>query len=177
MATQKSNKSKSSNGNGANLGFDVELFKTADKIHGNLEPAEYKHIVLGLVFLKYISDAFEARLDGLQQEDYADPEDPEDYRAANVFWVPQAARWSHLKASARSSDIGKIIDDAMTALEEDNPSLKGVLPKNYARPVLNKVMLGADQIDDNYCSASKVRFWCPSGNSNYIVSYGSQETT
>lgn len=142
MAQSKGKNSRPSNGNGANLGFEADLFKAADKMRGNLEPAEYKHIVLGLIFLKYISDAFEGKHAELEQEDYADPEDPEEYRAANVFWVPPAARWSHIKAKARSADIGKIIDDAMGALEDDNTSLRGVLPKNYARPALNKVMLG-----------------------------------
>jgi type I restriction enzyme M protein len=130
------------NQNGANLGFEAELFKTADKLRGNVDPAEYKHVVLGLIFLKYISDAFEAKQAELQQEEYADPEDPEEYRAANVFWVPQAARWSNLKANARQSDIGKRIDDALDAIEDYNRSLKGVLPKNYARPALSSIMLG-----------------------------------
>ncbi|MBK1670021.1 DNA methyltransferase [Rhodovibrio sodomensis] len=130
------------NQNGANLGFEAELFKTADKLRGNVDPAEYKHIALGLIFLKYISDAFEAKQAELQHEDYADPEDPEEYRAANVFWVPQAARWSNLKANARQSDVGKRIDDALDAIEDYNRSLKGVLPKNYARPALSSIMLG-----------------------------------
>jgi type I restriction enzyme M protein len=138
----KTNQQHKKNQNGANLGFEAELFKTADKLRGNVDPAEYKHIALGLIFLKYISDAFEAKQAELQHEDYADPEDPEEYRAANVFWVPQAARWSNLKANARQSDIGKRIDDALDAIEDYNPSLKGVLPKNYARPALSSIMLG-----------------------------------
>ena len=89
-----------SNG-GGNLGFEAELFKAADKLRGNLEPSEYKHVALGLIFLKYISEAFEAQHTKLQGEDFADPEDPEEYLAANVFWVPPEARWSHLQANAK----------------------------------------------------------------------------
>src|SRR6056297_2011083 len=133
-----------SNGGKANaqLGFEAELFKTADKLRGNMEPSDYKHVALGLIFLKYISDAFEAKRAELLNEDLADPEDPEEYLAENVFWVPKEARWSHLQAKAKQTTIGKDIDDAMLAIENHNPSLKGVLPKDYARPALNKVMLG-----------------------------------
>ncbi|MDR2260487.1 MAG: type I restriction-modification system subunit M [Azoarcus sp.] len=128
--------------NGGNLGFEAELFKAADKLRGNMEPGDYKHVALGLIFLKYISDAFEARHAQLLAEDGADAEDPDEYRADNIFWVPMEARWSHLQANARQSSIGTLIDEAMRAIEKDNPSLKGVLPKDYARPALNKVMLG-----------------------------------
>ena len=134
----KSNK----NNNGANLGFEAQLWATADKLRGNMEPSDYKHVALGLIFLKYISDAFEAKRAELLKEELADAEDPEEYLAENVFWVPREARWSHLQANARQSSIGKIIDDAMLAIEVKNESLKGVLPKDYARPALNKVMLG-----------------------------------
>ena len=106
-----------------------------------MDAAEYKH-VLGLIFLKYISDAFEEYRAQLEREPYADPEDPDEYRAKNVFWVPPEARWSHLKANARQPTIGKLVDDAMIAIERDNPSLKGVLPKEYARPALDKRRLG-----------------------------------
>jgi len=133
---------KKRDNNGANLGFEAKLFLAADKLRGNLEPGEYKHIVLGLIFLKYISDAFEAKRAALLQDEYADPEDPEEYLAENVFWVPKDARWSHLQANAKQKTIGKLIDDAMLAIEANNASLKGVLPKDYARPALNKVMLG-----------------------------------
>lgn len=131
------------NGNG-DLGFTAELFKAADKLRGNLEPSEYKHVALGLIFLKYISDAFEAKRAELEADEYADPEDPEEYLAAHVFWVPKEARWSHLQANAKRPEIGKLIDEAMEAIEKapSNESLKGVLPKNYARPTLNKTMLG-----------------------------------
>jgi len=128
--------------NGAHLGFEAQLWATADKLRGNMEPSDYKHVALGLIFLKYISDAFEAKRAELLDEDLADPEDPEEYLAENVFWVPKEARWSHLQAKAKQTTIGKDIDDAMLAIENHNPSLKGVLPKDYARPALNKVMLG-----------------------------------
>lgn len=128
--------------NGGNLGFEAQLWATADKLRGNMEPSDYKHVALGLIFLKYISDAFEAKRAALLKDDYADPEDPEEYLAENVFWVPKDARWSHLQAHAKQTKIGKFIDDAMLAIEASNASLKGVLPKDYARPALNKVMLG-----------------------------------
>ena len=128
--------------NGGNLGFEAELFKTADKLRGNMEPSDYKHVALGLIFLKYISDAFEARHAELLAEDAVAAEDKDEYLADNIFWVPKAARWSHLQASARQASIGLLIDEAMRAIEKDNESLKGVLPKDYARPALNKMMLG-----------------------------------
>lgn len=132
----------------SDLGFEADLFKAADRLRGNLEPSEYKHVVLGLVFLKYISEAFETYHVKLADDEYADPEDPEEYLAENIFWVPQEARWSNLRNRARDPSIGKIIDDAMEAIERvpANEKLKGVLPKNYARPTLNKEMLG-DLID------------------------------
>ena len=133
---------KKQNGNGANLGFEAQLWATADKLRGNMEPSDYKHVALGLIFLKYISDAFEAKRAELLQEELADAEDPEEYLAENVFWVPKEARWSHLQAKAKQPTIGKDIDDAMLAIEASNASLKGVLPKDHARPALNKVMLG-----------------------------------
>lgn len=130
------------NGNGAHLGFEADLFKAADKLRGNMEPSDYKHVVLGLIFLKYISDAFEARHQALLAEDPQAAEDRDEYLADNVFWVPKEARWSHLRANAKRPEIGTLIDDAMRVIEKDNESLKGVLPKDYARPALNKVMLG-----------------------------------
>jgi len=130
------------NGNGGYLGFEAELFKAADKLRGNMEPSDYKHVALGLIFLKYISDAFEAKHQALLAEDPAAAEDRDEYLADNVFWVPKEARWSHLQANAKLPTIGTLIDDAMRAIEKDNESLKGVLPKDYARPALNKVMLG-----------------------------------
>jgi type I restriction enzyme M protein len=130
----------------ANVGFEATLWATADKLRGTMDAAEYKHVVLGLIFLKYISDSFEEMHAQLTagKGDYkgADPEDPDEYRAANVFWVPPSARWSTLQDSARRPDIGKRIDDAMVAIEKDNPRLKGVLPKDFARPGLDKQRLG-----------------------------------
>jgi len=137
--------SSSSQTNGANLGYEAELFKAADKLRGNMEPSDYKHVVLGLIFLKHITDRFEAQRHKLEASFPNDPdilEDRDEYLAENVFWVPQAARWSHLQANAKQPTIGKLIDEAMLAIEKDNPSLKGVLPKEYARPALNAVMLG-----------------------------------
>ncbi|MCY4237454.1 MAG: class I SAM-dependent DNA methyltransferase [Rhodospirillaceae bacterium] len=133
---------KQANNNGANLGFEAQLWAAADKLRGNMEPSDYKHVALGLIFLKYISDAFEAKRAELLEQELADAEDPEEYLAENVFWVPKEARWSHLQAMARQTTIGKDIDNAMLAIEASNASLKGVLPKDYARPALNKVMLG-----------------------------------
>ncbi|HPN09040.1 MAG TPA: type I restriction-modification system subunit M N-terminal domain-containing protein [Syntrophales bacterium] len=133
------------NNNGANLGFESDLWRAADVLRSNMDAAEYKHVVLGLIFLKYISDAFEeqhARLEADSAQG-ADPEDPDEYRAVNIFWVPKEARWSKLKSEARQPTIGKVIDDAMLAIERDNPSLKGVLPKDYAHPRLDKQRLGA----------------------------------
>ena len=130
------------NNSGADLGFEAQLWAAADKLRDNMEPSDYKHVALGLIFLKYISDAFEAKRAALLTEELADPEDPEEYLAENVFWVPKVARWSHLQARAKQTTIGKDIDNAMLAIEARNASLKGVLPKDYARPSLNKVMLG-----------------------------------
>ncbi|NLH90246.1 MAG: SAM-dependent DNA methyltransferase [Treponema sp.] len=132
------------NNSGANLGFETELWRAADALRSNMDAAEYKHVVLGLIFLKYISDAFEEHRIKLEADrsEGADPEDPDEYRAVNIFWVPKEARWSHLKANARQPTIGKMVDDAMLAIERDNPSLKGVLPKDYAHPRLDKQRLG-----------------------------------
>jgi type I restriction enzyme M protein len=126
------------------LGFEAKLWQAADALRNNMDAAEYKHVVLGLIFLKYISDAFEARHAELveQRAQGADPEDPDEYRASNIFWVPREARWSHLRANAPQPTIGTAVDDAMVAIERDNPSLKGVLPKDYARPGLDKQRLG-----------------------------------
>ena len=130
------------NDNGATTGYEAELWAMADKLRGNMEPSDYKHVALGLIFLKYISDAFEAKRAKLLTEALADAEDPEEYLAENVFWVPKEARWSNLQARAKQTTIGKDIDNAMLAIESNNASLKGVLPKDYARPALNKIMLG-----------------------------------
>lgn len=129
---------------GATLGYEAQLWQMADALRGSMDAAEYKHVVLGLIFLKYISDAFEehhARLVA-EQASGADPEEPDEYRAQNIFWVPPEARWSHLKAQAKQPTIGQLVDDAMAGIERDNPALKDVLPKDYARPALDKTRLG-----------------------------------
>ncbi|MBK9980272.1 MAG: SAM-dependent DNA methyltransferase [Gemmatimonadetes bacterium] len=128
----------------ANLGFEAKLWAAADALRNNMDAAEYKHVVLGLIFLKYISDAFEAKHSELasQAADGANAEDPDEYRAHNIFWVPPEARWQYLKSMAPQPTIGKLIDDAMDAIERDNPSLKGVLNKEYGRPGLDKQRLG-----------------------------------
>lgn len=140
-ATAKAGKESS-----ANLGFEAKLWLAADKLRNNMDAAEYKHVVLGLIFLKYISDSFEEMrqklLAGKGNYKGSDPEDADEYRAENVFWVPKDARWLHLQNSARQTSIGKVVDDAMVALERDNPRLRGVLPKDYARPALDKSRLG-----------------------------------
>jgi type I restriction enzyme M protein len=132
------------NSSSAMEGLEAKLWAAADALRNNMDAAEYKHVVLGLIFLKYISDAFEAKraeLMGLSSEG-ADPEDPDEYRAENIFWVPKEGRWSVLKDNAPQPTIGKLVDDAMTAIERDNPSLQGVLLKDYARPGLDKQRLG-----------------------------------
>jgi type I restriction enzyme M protein len=148
---------RNSTNSGANLGFEEKLWQAADRLRGYMDPAEYKHVVLGLVFLKYISDAFEERYQQLSlwtsdssheyyikeaQQRYEVLEDRDEYKAENIFWVPKQARWSYLQANAKQPTIGKIIDNAMVAIELENPSLKGVLPKDYARPTLDKQRVG-----------------------------------
>ena len=124
--------------------YKSELWKIADALRGSMDAAEYKHVVLGLIFLKYISDAFEEAYVQLESErgEGADPEDPDEYRAQSIFWVPPEARWQYLKSQTRQPTIGRLVDDAMTAIERDNSVLKDVLPKDYARPALDKVRLG-----------------------------------
>ncbi len=124
------------------LGIEAPLFRAADKLRGNMEPSDYKHVALGLIFLKHISDSFEAKRAELLADYPEGAEDPDEYLAENIFWVPAEARWSHLQNNAKQPTIGKLVDDAMLALEKVNASLKGVLPKEYARPALNAVMLG-----------------------------------
>ncbi len=138
-------KGKSAKQNGpSDLDFRAKLWAAADALRNNMDAAEYKHVVLGLIFLKYISDAFEAKHEELtaQIAEGADPEDPDEYRAVQIFWVPREARWSFLKANAPQATIGTLIDDAMEAIERDNQTLKGVLPKDFARPGLDKQRLG-----------------------------------
>ena len=128
-----------------NLELEKTLWQAADKLRNNMDAAEYKHVVLGLIFLKYISDAFDElyqQLDSEKAETGADPEDKDEYTAERVFYVPPSARWKWLQGRAKLPTIGKDIDDAMDAIEKDNASLKGVLPKDYARPTLDKQRLG-----------------------------------
>ncbi|HCJ66192.1 MAG TPA: N-6 DNA methylase [Elusimicrobia bacterium] len=122
--------------------FNEKLWQSADKLRSNMDAAEYKHVVLGLIFLKYISDAFKELHQKLSAEKGADSEDVDEYRAENVFYVPKKARWDYLQKNAKQPTIGKLVDDAMDEIEKDNPTLKGVLPKNYARPNLDKTRLG-----------------------------------
>ena len=124
--------------------YKSELWKMADALRGSMDAAEYKHVVLGLIFLKYISDAFKEAYEELKTEvaEGADPEDPDEYRAQSIFWVPSEARWDYLKGQTRQPTIGRLIDDAMSAIERDNKVLKDVLPKDYARPALDKTRLG-----------------------------------
>jgi len=133
-----------SSSNSAFDGLEAQLWAAADALRNNMDAAEYKHVVLGLIFLKYISDAFEAKHAELVTlvAEGADPEDPDEYRAENIFWVPKEGRWSVLKDNAPQPTIGKLVDDAMAAIERDNPSLQGVLPKDYSRPGLDKQRLG-----------------------------------
>jgi len=154
---QKATKEDKKKSNGGNLGFEEKLWQAADKMRGHMDPAEYKHVVLGLIFLKYISDAFEERRKELEirtaepsSEYYVSEEiarygvieDRDEYLAENIFWVPKEARWSYLQANAKQPTIGKLIDDAMVAIEKENLKLKGVLSKDYARPTLDKHTLG-----------------------------------
>ena len=133
-----------SGSHGVTTGYEAQLWQMADALRGSMDAAEYKHVVLGLIFLKYISDAFEeayARLDA-ERDQGADPEDPDEYRAQSIFWVPPDARWTTLRSQAHQPTIGRAVDDAMTAIERDNTALKDVLPKDYARPALDKARLG-----------------------------------
>lgn len=127
---------------GANLGFEKEIFAAADKLRGNIDAAEYKNVVLGLIFLKYISDSFEERYKKLVEEGDGFEEDREEYVAENIFFVPKEARWDYVASKAMTPEIGQVIDKAMVSIEEENDRLKGVLPKNYARPELDKRRLG-----------------------------------
>jgi type I restriction enzyme M protein len=133
---------RTKSGNGATLGFEQVLWQAADKLRGHMDASEYKHVVLGLIFLKYISDAFDAHRAKLEATPGADPDHSDEYRADNIFWVPAEARWEFLRGKAKQPEIGTLVDDAMVAIERENPSLKGVLPKDYGRPTLDKQRLG-----------------------------------
>lgn len=126
----------------ANIGFEEKLWSMADKLRGSMDASEYKNVVLGLLFLKYVSDSFEEKHEELTQDEWADPEDKDEYLAENIFWVPKEARWTFIKENAKKPEIGQIIDNAMIATEKENESLRGVLPKDYSRPALDKTRLG-----------------------------------
>ncbi len=134
---------KSNKANGGDLGFEATLWSAADTLRGSMDASEYKHPVLGLIFLKYISDAFEELYSQLKSEPESGPEDRDEYKARNVYWVPPDARWFQIAAKAKSPQIGEIVDKAMIAIEHDNPRLRGVLPKEYAKPSLGSTRLGA----------------------------------
>ncbi len=135
-------KSKRKEETSGNLGFEETLWKAADKLRSNIDAAEYKHVVLGLIFLKYISDSFEEKRKELSKNPEADLEDRDEYTAENVFWVPKKARWEYIQSNAKQPEIGAIINDAMDIIEKENPSLKGVLPKDYTKPGIDKARLG-----------------------------------
>jgi type I restriction enzyme M protein len=135
------NNTKKSNGNGE-LGFEEKLWAAADKLRSNMDASEYKHVVLGLIFLKYISDAFGEVYEELKKDPTSDPEDVDEYIARRIFLVPKEPRWDYLTKNAKKPEIGKLIDEAMDIIERDNHSLKGVLLKNYSIPELNKQRLG-----------------------------------
>lgn len=126
----------------ANIGFEETLWKSADKLRGSMDSAEYKYVVLGLMFMKYISDKFESKYNELLEEGDGFEEDRDEYEAENIFWVPKEARWDFIRDNAKDTKIGQFIDNAMIAIEKENPSLKGVLDKRYARPELDKRRLG-----------------------------------
>ena len=144
MGRQKKSTTTAKSSTAANVGYEAQLWAMADALRGSMDASEYKHVVLGLLFLKYISDVFEEHHAHLlsMQEHGADPEDPDEYRGDNIFWVPPEARWATLQAAARQVSVGQTVDVAMAAIERDNPKLKGVLPKDYARPALDKQRLG-----------------------------------
>ena len=149
MTTSRGSRKTSKQGATATNGISVadyraDLWRMADALRGSMDAAEYKHVVLGLIFLKYISDAFEeayARLES-ERDQGADPEHPDEYRAQSIFWVPPEARWQQLQSQARQPTIGRLVGDAMTAIERDNPALRDVLPKEYGRDALDKQRLG-----------------------------------
>jgi type I restriction enzyme M protein len=139
-------KSTSKKNNGATLGIENELWEAADKLRGHLDAAEYKSVVLGLIFLKYVSDLFEQVRERVEKEGLDDPEDRDVYLAERVFWVPKEARWKILQDNAKQESIGNLIDTAMESIERDNPTLKAMLPGNYGRATLDKRRLG-DLVD------------------------------
>ena len=126
----------------ATIGFEEKLWASADKLRNNMDAAEYKHVVLGLIFLKYVSDTFMEKHKELMEEDEEFAEDIDAYMAEGVFWVPENARWDYIAKHSKQAEIGQIVDNALDLIEKDNDSLRGVLPKNYSRPELDKRILG-----------------------------------
>ena len=128
--------------NTSNIGFEKQIWDAACVLRGNIDASEYKFVVLGLIFLKYISDRFEAKYKELIEEGDGFEEDQDEYTAENIFFVPENARWSAIAAAAHTPEIGTVIDDAMRSIEKENKRLKDILPKNFARPELDKRRLG-----------------------------------
>ena len=144
MTTARRRRPKGQSQDSGAADYRADLWRMADALRGSMDAAEYKHVVLGLIFLKYISDAFEethARLEA-ERDQGADPEDRDEYLAQDVFWVPAEARWPSIQAQARQSTIGQVVDAAMAALERDNLALKDILPNEYGRDALDKQRLG-----------------------------------
>jgi len=136
---------QATNGNGIPADSESKLWTVADKLRGHMDAAEYKHVVLGLIFLKYISDAFQEKYAQFQSEDFADPQDKDEYAAENIFWVSREARWNVLQANAKSAEIGILIDKAMAAIEHTNPALKGGLSHNYGRAFVDNAFVKREQ--------------------------------
>ena len=134
--------------NTADVGFEKQIWSAADKLRGSMDASEYKHVVLGLIFLKYISDRFEQRYQDLVAEGYGMEEDKDEYTSQGIFWVPQEARWEAIASNAHTPEVGIKIDEAMRLIEKENNRLKGILPKNFARPELDKVVLHAVEIQE-----------------------------
>ena len=134
------------NSNGANIGFEAQLWDAACVLRGNMDASEYKHVILGLIFLKYISDKFDEIHKQLLDEGEGFEEDNDEYISRGVFFVPAAARWQVIAAAAHTPEIGQIIDEAMQSIEKENKKLKGILPKSFGKPELDKLRLG-DVVD------------------------------
>mgnify|MGYP002566430792 FL=1 len=128
--------------NTAEIGFEQQIWSAADKLRGNIDASEYKNVVLGLIFLKYISDKFDQRHQELVEEGEGFEEDRDEYLAENIFFVPESARWATIAAAAHTPEVGKVIDEAMRQIEAENDKLKNILPKNFARQELDKRRLG-----------------------------------
>ncbi|MEG0906433.1 MAG: class I SAM-dependent DNA methyltransferase [Cellulosilyticaceae bacterium] len=126
----------------ATIGFEEKLWEAADKLRNNMDAGEYKHVILGLIFLKYVSDTFKEKYDQLLEEDPDFIEDRDEYLAEGVFWVPENARWNYIAGYSKQAEIGQVVDTALDAIEKENDSLRGVLPKSYSRPELDKRILG-----------------------------------